>query len=262
MNDPITESTGVPSQWQGLSRHLIAELFVCDAQGIADPDIPSIRGPITDASISHAQSWQNPFENAGAGQSLPALSAMIQTGQIGQFLNTFQAATGLGTSEGSMTRDLNDKLQQVAKNLENRTGLTRVNSRQVFVASQPVKVEFTMHFRACSDPAKEVMEPYRRLLEWVLPQELANDTVLQGMIKNGVNDPVKLLTALFPSVAPRIIGFRYANERYAPMVIEALSNPVNGPRDGSGLPLYLSVQISMSTLTALDKSDVAKIYVR
>lgn len=262
MNDLIADNTGVPSQWQGLSRHLISEIYVCDAHGVADPDVPSVYAPITDASISFAHNWQNPFENSGTGQSLPALSAMIQTGQLGAFLNTFTAATGIGTAEGSMTRDLNDKLQKVAKNLEHRTGLTRVNSRQVFVASQPVKIECTLHFRAYSDPENEVVAPYRRLLEWTLPQELANDTVLQGMIKNGVNDPVELLTALFPSTAPRIVGFRKADETYAPLVVEGVSAPLDGPIDSQGLPLYRSVQVSMSTLTALDKSDVQKIYRR
>ena len=62
--------------------------------------------------------------------------------------------------------------------------------------------------------------------------------------------------------APQMVGFTYANNRYAPMVIEGIGNPIDGPMGPTGLPIYRAVQITLATLTALDKNDVAGLFSR
>jgi hypothetical protein len=70
------------------------------------------------------------------------------------------------------------------------------------------------------------------------------------------------LKALFPSRAPRILGMRYGNMRYEPMVIESISHPFDGSLTSDGNPAYMAVALSLSTLTALDRNDVNKLFIR
>lgn len=254
------------SQWGRLSDKLIARIFPCDADGkeittIADGLFiqNDVRGPITEANFECSLNWQSPFENAGPESKAPALMAMLQTGQIATVANALQAVLPSDGAIGSVLQGTAEKTAQYAKDLQGRTGITKLNSRQVFSGMPPLKITMVLHFRAMTDPQSEVVEPYKRLLEWALPQKLAADGVLAEVVRNGSEDFIK---ALFPSLAPQMVGFTYANERYSPMVIESIGNPIDGPKSVDGLPLYRAVQISLATLTALDRNDVAAIFSR
>lgn len=250
------------TQWGNLSPHLIARMYPCDSKGveIIGPLGPtSIFSPITDANFEVTLNWQSPFESSGPENKAPALMAMIQTGQIATVANAIQAFIPGDNALTGILDSTAEKAKQYARELEGRTGITKLNSRQVFAGMPPIKVTMTLHFRAISDPQTEVMEPYRRLLEWALPQQLAEDGILTELLKSAKSGD-DIVKALFPSLAPQLIGFNYANERYSPMVIESVSNPIDGPLSSNGIPIYRAVQVSLATLTALDKNDVAKLF--
>lgn len=253
-------TTGM-SQWGGLSEHLFAVIFPCDATGVEAVDTQgisqAIAAPATDVQMESTLNWQSPFEQAGPESKAPTIMAALQTGQVSTVANALQSQLPAGPA-GDFARDLATKTEDFAKSLEGRTGITKLNSRQVFSGMPPVRITLVLHLRAVTDPETEVVAPYQKLLQWAWPQKLAPNGVVSEIITNGGN----FIHAMFPSEAPQMIGFRYGNNRYAPMVIESVSNPLDGPMDSSGRPIYRSVQLTLATLTALDKNDVAPIFSR
>ncbi|HEY0662788.1 MAG TPA: hypothetical protein VGD21_15875, partial [Lysobacter sp.] len=141
-----------------------------------------------------------------------------------------------------------------------RTGITKLNSTQVFSGMPPVKLSMTLHFRALIDPVSEVRAPLAQLKEWALPQVLANDGFIANAVKNGNKEG--LVETVFPSVVPQIIGMQYGDMTLQPLVIESISEPITAPRSSDGAIIALSVQVTLATLTALDRRDVQRIYNR
>lgn len=253
--------SGVPTQWAGLSRHLIARIFPCDFEGSEIDGAESVFGPLSDANFDLTLNWQSPFENTGPESKLPSMMAMIQSGQMGIVANALQAG-GFANEPGTLSNSLAESAKRASTKLVGKTGITKLNSRQVFSGMPPVKLNFTLHFRAMSDPQSEVEIPYCRLLEMALPKKLAEDGSLAEAIKTNGGAVDKVLTALFPSDAPTMVGMIYAGKRYSPMVIEHLSNHIDIPIDTDGYTLHRAVQVSLSTLAALDRQDVRSIFMR
>lgn len=248
---------GSPSlpQWGGLNPNLIGNLYACDSKGVQVGE-ETVAGPITDGNFEATLNWQSPFENTGPESKAPALMALLQTGQIAVIANALQAVIPEDSALGRFAGGLAEDTQRWAKDLEGRTGITKLNSRQVFAGMPPIRVTVTMHFRALDDPLTQVEAPYRRILEWALPRHLAENGVLAEVIagKDG------FIKSLFPSIAPYMVGLRYGRQRYSPMVIEAVGNPIDGPITDSGIPIYRAVNLTLATLTALDRTDVAKMF--
>lgn len=244
--------------WGNLSRHLAATIYPCGPDGTALTadavvSVAAVRVPATDVQFEASFNWQSPFENAGPESKAPALMALIQSGQLATVASALQEkvpeiASGVGS--------LLEKAKGVAEGLQGRTGITKLNSRQVFSGMPPIKVTLTLHFRAIMSGGAEVVAPYQRLLEWAMPRKLAENGVFTEMLTSSRG----FLDALFPSEAPTMVGFVYGNNRYGPMVIESIGNPLDGPMDENGVPIYRAVQVTLATLTALDKNDVAKIF--
>lgn len=252
---------GEGSDWGKLSEHLIARLYVCDSDGIADPtELLAVTGPISDATFEATFNWQSPFEGAGPEAKAPALMAMLQSGSLVPVINALQALNPVkGGAIGDALNQGSDTLKRAVQDLQGRTGITKLNSRQVFSGMPPVKLSFTIYFRAITDASSEVVAPYQRLLEWAMPQQLAKDGILSEVIKT--TDSVQsFIKAMFPSTVPKMVAMTYGNNLYSPMVIESLSNPIDGPMNSSGEPIYRAVQITLATLTALDRADVAGLF--
>jgi len=247
---------GTPPQWGGISSHLLGRLTAWDV--VANNEMqnsPAIVCPVTDVNLEMSLNWQSPFEQSGPESKAPTLMALLQSGQIGPIANALGALAGnIGIVE-SLSKDI----AKVAVDLTGKTGMTRLNSRQVFSGMPPAKLSMTLHFRAISDPDSEVMQPYAQLLKWALPQKLAADSVLANAIEAAPKGVAAMMSQMFPSVAPQLVCFKYANNMYSPMVIEHISNSLDGHLGITGLPIYRSVQISLSTLTALDATDVSNI---
>lgn len=272
---------GEGSDWGNLSRHLIARIYACDKDGVALPtEILGVSGPATDVNFEGTLNWQSPFESTGPEAKAPAIMAMLQSGAMIPVINAIQAVNPITNDKVNGFLDgAANKIKQIARDLEGRTGITKLNSRQVFTGMPPIKVTLTLHFRAISDAQTEVVEPYQRLLEFAMPQMLAQDglvanaiegsgnveydkflkarTTLEGVRSAGDN----FLKVMFPSSAPMMVGFIYGNNRYPAMVIESISNPLDGPMDSEGRPIQRAVQLTLATLTALDREDIKKLFV-
>jgi hypothetical protein len=256
-------SNDLGSDWGSLSPLLMARMFVCDSKGVADiQEYEGVYGAMEEGSFEATFNWQSPFENMGPETKAPALTAMIQSGSLVPVLNALQAVNPDPNGKiGAMLDTGADKLKKAVHELEGRTGMTKLNSRQVFSGMPPVRINFSVEFRATTDAAKEVMAPLQRLLEWVFPQELAEEGILSEVLQT-TRDLDSFIKALFPSLTPKLIGLTYAAQTYAPMVVESISYPLTGPKDNRGNFIALTVQVSMATLTALDRPDIKRFFAR
>ncbi len=258
---PLREPASTQEQrqsWGALSRHLFANLFPVDSSGASLGGHP-INAPASDVQFQMTLNWQSPFENMGPESKAPTLMALLQTGQVSTVANALSAFFPEGEA-GDFLRQLAGTASDIAKDLEGRTSITKLNSRQVFSGMPPIKISMTIHLRAVANADREVMDPYRRLLEWALPQSLAKDGLLPEIASGAQKSAADAVKALFPSLAPTMVGLTYGNNRYSPMVIEDVSHPLDGPMGENGLPLYRAVQLQLATLTALDRGDVATLF--
>lgn len=258
-----TLSSDLGGDWGNLSPLLLARLFVCNAKGVADiNEFAGVYAAMKEGSLEIQQNWVSPFESTGPETKAPALAGMLQSGSLVPVLNALQAISPF--KDGAIADTLNsgsDKLKSIMRDLEGRTGITKLNSRQVFSGMPPMKVNFTLHFRALSDPLTEVEAPLTRLLEWVFPQKLAEDGILSEVLKT-TNSVESFIQALFPSTAPKLLGFTYAGRTWSPMVIESVTFPLDSPKSSQGYFIDLPVQVSMATLTALDRPDIKRFFGR
>lgn len=256
-------SSDLGSDWGNLSPLLLARVFVCDSKGVADmQEFAGVYGAMAEGAVSIQQNWQSPFENTGPETKAPALAGMLQSGSLVPVLNALQAISPF--KDGAISDALNassDKLKTVMRDLEGRTGITKLNSRQVFSGMPPVKFTATIRFRALANAQKEVMAPLARLSEWIFPQMLAEDGILSEVLQT-TKDVDSFIKALFPSIAPKLLGLTYGGSTYAPVVIESLDYPLDAPKDENGNFIDLPVQISFATLTALDRADIKRWFSR
>jgi len=254
----ILDTQRAKKTWGNLHPSLLARLYACDAQGNM-LETGFVSGPITDDSMEMGFNWQSPFEHTGPESKAPALLAMLQTGSFATVINALQVS-GLAGSTDSELNAAAEKARQNVKALEGRTGITKLNSRQVFSGMPPIKISMTLHLRAIGDPEGELMELYQRLLSWSLPQQLAEDGTLANIIKS-TGDGTTMIEALFPSLAPSMVSMYYGRLALPPMVIESVSHPLSAPRVSSGHWCYLPVQVQLATLTAMDRQDLAYLFV-
>ncbi len=249
--------------WGNLSPLLLARLFVCDSKGVPDVlEYEGVYGAMVEGSFEASFNWQSPFENMGPETKAPALTAMLQSGSLVPVLNALQAVNpDPNGAIGTMLDAGADKLKRAVRELEGRTGMTKLNSRQVFSGMPPVRVNFSMHLRALTDALKEVEAPLQRLQEWVFPQELAEEGILSEVLQT-TRDVDSFIKALFPSITPKLLGLTYAGRTWAPLVVESVSFPLDGPKDERGNFTDLTVQVNMATLTALDRKDIKRFFAR
>jgi len=189
-------------------------------------------------------SWQSPFENAGSDHGLPTISAMLQSGSLQPFF------------------DQGGKASDFVSKFEGRTGITKLNSVQVFTGMPPVKIQVTAMFRAWRDSSGEVEVPFSQLMEWALPQSLSKDgAILSGLAAvkkvtvNGQSISDETAKGLYPSLTPVCIAMQYKTRLYSPLVIESIGHPMSSPIDASGQYTELLVPMTLCTLTAFDAPD-------
>ena len=208
--------------------------------------------PMTEGTQEMSFNWHSPFEGAGAESKAPTLSAMLQSGALSDAVTAFVNKYGGSDNAGA------DKALSTLAQARGRTGITKLNSTQTFTGMPPVKLSVTLHFRAISDPLGEVRDPIAQLEEWAVPQLLADEGVIAGGVNSGGENGV--IQTIYPSLVPQILGLRFGDMLYSPMVIESLSKPITNPRDVSGVMLSCSVQATISSLAAWDRRDVRALY--
>lgn len=236
------------SRWDGLSDHLIATFYEVEKtdNGKSWRKVEGfgvVKAPLTEASMEVVLGWQSPFEGAGADKGMPAISAMLQSGALQPYVNP------------------NGKAGAVLSKFEGRTGITKLNSTQVFAGMQPIKIQVTALFRAWLKPFEEVEEPFAQLMDWALPVELAPDgavmsffTAAKGFV-TGTPLSEAAVNALLPSTAPTCIAMKYKGRTYSPLVIESIGFPMNSNVDSNGQYVELLVPMTLCSLTAIDRQD-------
>lgn len=242
--------SGIGSDWTGINKNLLAQVWACDERGApieGDPVIGMVDGAF---DIQGSANWQSPFEQSGPESIKPGLTAMLQTGSLQSFLNSIVSRDG----GGKLANETNVTLDK----LKGRTGMTKLNSVQVYTGSAPLKISTTLFFRAFKDPAKEVETPLEQLAMWCMPRKLAEGGFLAEAIKT-IRAGGDAVSVLFPSEIPQMVGITYAGRTFAPLVIESYSDPLGGPKNANGDRIHAKMQLSFGTLTALDAADIKKI---
>lgn len=272
------QSQILTSLWNGLSPHLIAKFYplkrLTDGSGweqsrdqrkLSDTytidDGFEVHAPITDGTSEMSMAWSSPFEGSGAESKAPMITAMLQSGSLAPILNAVGNNQFLAGIASNLGLDLKGGTLTAAEALlksAGRTGITKLNSTQIFTGNSPVKLSLTLHFRALVNPITEVRDPILQLEEWALPQLLATNSLLAGSLKYG--DKQGIMETLLPSLAPQIIGMKYGDSTYEPMVISSISKPFTNPRSEKGVIVSQSIQISLETLTSIDRRDARNIY--
>lgn len=249
MNPPSLDANSLSSLWDGLSPHLIASFYEVERGGtdrqtwLPVQGGPSVKAPLTEANLELLLNWQSPFENAGADKGMPSLSAMLQSGALQPFVSdNGKASESLGKFEG-------------------RTGITKLNSTQVFSGMPPAKLQVTALFRAWRNALTEVEAPINQLMKWALPKELATEgpilSLIEGAKQVASGKPLDgaAAQALLPSLAPCKIAMKYKGRLISPLVIESIGQPWSSPVDKGGRFVEMVVPMTLCTLTALDRND-------
>lgn len=241
------------SEWTGLSPFLLATFYEVRKQQdgkwgyTSECDQQVVKAPLTEASMEIALNWQSPFEQAGAESKAPALMAMLQSGALQPLIN---AITNKQAAAGAQKK-ANDFLSR----FEGRTGITKLNSTQVFTGMPPVKIQVTALFRAWKDPTTEVEEPVDKLMAWALPVKLSDDgSILARAVETAKGD-MAAIDAVMPSSTPIKIAMQYKGRTFSPLVIESIAMPLGSPINRTGKFVELAVPMTLCTLTALDRDD-------
>lgn len=235
------------SLWDGLNPNLIAKIYEVNHKREPIEDGPSVHCLfIDDANLEATFNWQSPFDGAGPEARAPTLAAMLQSGAIQPIADRLGAVAG-------------DAVKEVSETARGRTGITRLNSTQVFSGMPPMRIQATIMLRAWRDPHSEVEAPLNQLMSWALPQKLAPEgtllTAAIDWIKSGEKDVNGFVEASMPSIAPALLAIRYKGKTFAPMVVESIGIPLNSPSDSAGRFIQIQIPITFSTLTAMDKAD-------
>ncbi len=253
MPAPSLEAQTLSSNWEGLSPHLIAHFYEVAKTGdtwgrTQKTDPATVQAPLTEANMEIALNWQSPFEQAGPETRAPALMAMLQSGALQPLVDAMLGKAPEG--EGAQ-RQSNEFLSR----FEGRTGITKLNSTQVFNGMPPVKITVTALFRAWIDPLREVETPFNKLMEWALPIALARDGTILAQAVQAMKGEKGYIEALMPSQSPTRIAMKYKGRVFSPLVIESIGQPLSSPVDSNGHFVELAVPLTLCTLTAIDRQD-------
>lgn len=249
----MNESQTLTSDWGALSPHLIASFWEVDREGVKKKDSDTVvKAAVTDdANLEITLNWQSPFEQAGPETKAPTLFALMQTGVAQQIFDAFGFDKDLDSAA---------KATRLLQQFEGRTGITKLNSVQVFNGMPPAKIPMTLLFRAWRDPMAEVENPVDQLMQWALPIELAKDSTLLTNAVDAVKGSKDWIEAVLPSKSPTLLALNYKGRTFAPMVIESISQPLKAPIDSSGHFVEMTLQITLATLAAIDRKDWQSIY--
>lgn len=213
-----------------------------------EPNSVEVQTPLTDGTIDQTANWTSPFENQSIDTKLSSVSAMLQSGEVQVILNSLAQLVG---RENVVGQTLTSGGQQIAT-FAGLSGVTKLNSTQIFSGMPPIKITATAHFRAMSDPFSEVQQPMDQLMAWTLPKKLS----AQGLVGGTIDPNQELgLRTVYPSDAPQIIGMQYADCLFMPMVFESMPQSLTGPRDRNGRLISAQITFTIGSLTALDKDD-------
>lgn len=235
------------SKWENLNGNLIANIYEVDYTGAVMSGTTVVQAVFSgDVTLDAGLNWQSPFEGAGAESKAPALMSMLQSGAFQPLIDSL----------GGKTKDA---LQDTVNEARGRTGITKLNSTQVFSGMPPIKIQGNLLFRAWENPISEVENPLDTLMRWSLPHFLAPEgTLLSNAINYAQGNGKTLIETIMPSEAPPLVALTYKGRTYAPMVIESINLPLGSPIDSNGNFTSLLIPVTFASLTALDGQDWMK----
>lgn len=232
--------------YSNLSPMNICRITPCDKDGnLLQKE--TVQGLFVDGNETIESQWQTPFENSNPEHKLPTLMATLQSGQL---LDTMGSVLGTPV-DGSIHGEIVGKMEQ----LVGKTSLTKVNTQQIFLSTQSVRMSLTLFFIALRDAEREVERQIAQLKKWSLPLYLYDGSIVQNMAENGVT-----VANAFPSDIPEFVAITIHGKTYKPFIIENVSNPLKAPIDSKGNRLSVSVELSVMSRQAWDSRDVDKLY--
>lgn len=248
VNAPTVQAFTPSPRSNTLSSYLNGAVYLCDKEGAFLED-KIVEFYTLEADMTLDSQFSSPFENSNPEQRLPTLMATMQSGDwTGTGSAIIQSVNGaLGTDFPT------DGLNSLNK-FEGRSNFTKVNSTQIFMASQPVKLNVTAYFQAWTDALVDVENKIKILSQFALPIELSKNSLI-GNVAAGQG-----LDSLFPSFAPPFVGVRVANKNYAPMILESLSAPLMTQLDTNGNRISVEVQMTFSSRQAWDGNDINNLF--
>jgi len=264
LNNPSLEENHLASTWDGMSPHLIASFYQVERTDdgsyarTANTDSVIVHAPLSEANMDVSLNWQSAFENTGPESRAPTLLAMLQSGALKPVIDVVLDKDGRDDQGGileSFASGAQQESNRFVKQFEGRTGITKLNSTQVFNGMPPVKFQIVAVFRAWRDPFAEVEAPFDKLMEWALPVQLSPDGSVLARSVQAARGESGFIDALVPSIAPVTVAMKYKNRTYSPLVIESIGQPMNSPVDNKGKFIELVVPITLATLTAIDRGD-------
>lgn len=217
---------------------------LCDKKGV-ELGGDQVVATVIDAEMTLESQYSNPFENMNPEHKLPTLVGMLQSGDGADI-----AGTALSNVFGVQ---LSENTKESMNNFVGRSALTKINSTQIFVSSQPVTIPATLLFSTWENAKVEVEDQIKLLQQWSLPQEL-----VESLIKEVTEN--KSLESLFPSTAPPYVAVYYGGKRYFPMLISSCSAPLSAPMDNEGNRMQLQVQVTFLSRTAWDAANINQLY--
>lgn len=247
----VGKQLAVSSNWGSLHPDLIGNIAPCGVDGMESP-IGGVAAPFQELNFEQEFNWQSAFENMSSDSKHPTIAAAIQSASMVQSIQVLKQVAangegGLEEQQGLLAKGT-QYLEDLFQKGQGRTGITKLNSRQVFTGNAPLKLSGTLVFRAYQDPISEVVGPINQLIAMAYPKSLA-DGFIQGAVQS--KDVVSLL---FPSEAPGYVALTYKGVTYKPLVIENISRPLVNPYSPMG-DVFATVQIALGSHQSWDTKD-------
>lgn len=236
------------SVWEGLNENLIAKFYEVDRKMNPTGNV-EVWAPLLEANLEMSFGWNSPFENTGPESKVPAILQMAQAGVFSQLIESI-APYGSGA-----VNKILKKAADSVKGIEGRSGITKLNSTQVFTGMAPVKFPVTALFRAWRDPQVEVEMPADQLMTWALPVKMADDVTLSARAMKAAQGREGAIDVLMPTQVPTMVAMFYKGYTYGPLVIETIGRPLSSPIDYLGRYASLQVPMTLCSLTAIDRDD-------
>lgn len=218
---------------------------LCDKDGVEQGDDQVVAVAI-DAEMALESQYANPFDQSNPEHKLPTMMGMLQSGD---WVNTLDSVMS-NVFGVNLSGDRKEQLNA----LQGRSNLTKQNSTNIFISSQPVNIPATLYFGAWYDAKTEVENQVRLLQKWSLPVELVEGSLVGEFAEK------QSLEALFPSKVPPYVAVYYGGKRYFPLLLSQCSAPLVVPMDSGGNRMQLQVQINLLSRTAWDAQNIDQFY--
>lgn len=227
----------------GINDHLKGRIRLCDKDGkLLEASDEQIVCLALDGELTIDNQYSSPFENSNPEQKMPTLMGQLQTGQWVDTLSTVFSSLGIEISSNAK-----DSLNA----LQGRSSFTKENSTQVYVSSAPVQLPMILHFEAWDDAKIEVEDQLDLLKQWSLAELLSDQSIVASVASQ------RSIESAFPSLIPPYVALYYGGKRYAPLLIQNMSEPlVQPPKDSEGNRLFATVQVNFLSRNAWDKSNI------